>query len=180
MLRYLFRFSFAFAVVIFLLTLVAFFLPRRRAVERQVTIGAPPAAVFALVGDLKRWKEWGVWYDRDATVVSQYSPETSGSGAWMTWQSKRSGVGRLEVVASVAPEALTYRKAFDNIPLGWDGIIRFVGTEQGTQSIVTWRDDVDLGWSPIKRWFGLFLGGALEQEIDANLGKLKSVAEKTK
>lgn len=180
MLRYLFRFSFAFAVVILLLTLVAFFLPRRRVVERNVTIEVPPAVVFPLFGDLARWKDWGVWYERDETLVAKYSDVTTGVGAWTTWTSKQSGTGRMEFIAYSSPETLTYRKGYENIPLGWDGTIKVLGAANGVHSIVSWRDEVDLGFSPIKRWFGLFLPNALEQEIDANLAKLKQVAEKAK
>lgn len=180
MLRYLFRFSFAFAVVIALLTLIAFFLPRRRVVERSVTVEASPAAVFPLFGDLARWKDWGIWYERDDSFTAQFSRATTGVGAWTTWTSKRSGTGRLEFLSYAPGEAVTYRKGFENIPLGWDGSIKAVGTNHDAQTIVTWRDEVDLGWSPIKRWFGLFLPGALEKETDASLAKLKAVAEKTK
>lgn len=180
MLRYLFRFSFAFAVVVVLLALIAFFLPRRRVVERTVTIEAPAATVYPLFGDLGRWKEWAVWHERDDTFTAQYSPSPSGAGAWTTWTSRRSGTGRMELLQVVAGESVTYRKGFENIPLGWDGTIKVVGAANGTQAIVTWRDEVDLGFSPIKRWFGLFLPGALEKETDANLAKLKAVAEKAK
>lgn len=179
MLRYLFRFSFAFAVVVALLALVAFFLPRRHAVERTVTVAAPPAAVFPLVGDLARWKDWGVWYVRDPQLVVKLSPATTGAGAWTVLENSggASRASRVEVVESVAPELVRYRNSYASQPLVLEGTIRLVAAAGGTQTVVTWRDEADMGWSPVTRWFGLLLEGLRAKEIEPSLAKLKAVAE---
>lgn len=179
MLRYLFRFSFAFAVVIGLLALIAFFLPRRHAVERTVTISAPPAAVFPLVGDLARWKEWGLWFERDPQLVVKLSPATTGVGAWIVLENSGgpSRAARVEFVEAVAPELVRYRNTFASQPLALEGTVRLVATGGGTQTVVTWRDEADMGWSPVNRWFGLLLEKLRAKEIEPSLAKLKTVAE---
>lgn len=42
------------------LLLIGFVLPGHYRVERSAAIGARPAAIFPLVGDLRAWSRWGL------------------------------------------------------------------------------------------------------------------------
>jgi len=43
----------------------AYALPNKIAVERSIEIAAPPAKVFAIVGDLKRGRDYSPWAEAD-------------------------------------------------------------------------------------------------------------------
>ena len=43
----------------------AYLIPAETVVQRQAVINAPPEKVFAIVGDLRRFKEWSPWADLD-------------------------------------------------------------------------------------------------------------------
>ena len=56
-------------------------LPSAFTVERSARIAAAPDKVYPLVADLKRWRDWGAWYRRDAAMQISYSGAESGAGA---------------------------------------------------------------------------------------------------
>ena len=115
--RYLLRFSLAFAVVALVLALVGFVLPRSYRVAGAVAVAAPPEAVFPLVGDLARWREWSPLVTRDQNMDTRFSAATTGAGAWTEWRSARQGGGRAEITEARAPELVRYRMSFTALPL---------------------------------------------------------------
>src|SRR4051812_29797074 len=87
------------AVLVLLLVLVAFFLPRQYRVERIATIKAKPEAVHAQIADLRAWKSWGAWQERDPGMQITYSEKTTGVGAWSSWISKEEGTGKMTITS---------------------------------------------------------------------------------
>ena len=87
------------AVLVLLLVLVAFVLPRHYKVERAMVMKAKPEAVLAQVADLKVWKNWGVWQERDPQMKLSYSAPSSGVGSWASRAS--SGTSRSYMVAKM-------------------------------------------------------------------------------
>ena len=66
-------------------------------VKRSVTINASADDAYAVVSDLATWPKWGVWFEKDSTMVTSYNEQTQGLGAWYTWTGN-DGKGRLEIV----------------------------------------------------------------------------------
>lgn len=176
--RYLLRFSFAFAVIVVLLALVGLVLPRSFRVVRSVAIEAPPAAVFPLVGDLAHWRDWSRWYALAQELEVKFSATTSGVGAWTEWRSPRDGGGRAEILEALPPEKVRYRMSYVGIPVDTEGTFEVVGTAGGRGTHLTWTSEGKLGWSPLARWFGLLLRRAEGQELELGLAALKARAEK--
>lgn len=177
--RYLLRFSFAFAIIILLLALVGFVLPGSYQVTRSVTIDAPPAKVFPLVGDLTRWRDWSRWYAGDPEMQVRFSPTSTEVGDWTEWTSRKEGNGRAEIVAVRTPEMVRYRMSYAGIPIDTEGAFELVGTAGGRGTNLTWTSGARLGWSPPARWFGLLLRRAEATQIEAGLTELKACAEKS-
>ncbi len=92
-----------FIVLVLALALVGFLLPGHYKVERSVAIAAKPEVIFPLVGDLKAWPRWGVWFARDPAMQITYSAATTGVDAWSAWTSKSQGNGRMTVTAERSP-----------------------------------------------------------------------------
>ena len=47
--------------------------PERFLVQRSTVINAPPKKIFAIINDLKKWKDWSPWAESDATAQISYS-----------------------------------------------------------------------------------------------------------
>ncbi len=176
--RYLLRFSLAFALLTVVLALAGLVLPRSYRVERAVTVAAAPEAVYPLVGDLARWRDWSPSFARDPHMETRFSAATAGVGAWTEWSSARQGGGRAEVIAARAPEHLRYRMSFTGLPVVTEGAFDLVGTGGGHGVHVTWTSEARLGWSPLARWFGLLVRRAEGSDMERGLGALKARAEK--
>ncbi len=176
--RYLLRFSLAFAVVALVLALVGFVLPRSYRVAGAVAVAAPPEAVFPLVGDLARWREWSPLVTRDQNMDTRFSAATTGAGAWTEWRSARQGGGRAEITEARAPELVRYRMSFTALPLTTTGEFSLVATGGGRGTSVTWTSEGRVGWSPLARWFGLLARRAEVREVEAGLAALRDCAEK--
>ena len=75
--------------------------PERFLVQRSTVINAPPKKIFAIINDLKKWKDWSPWAESDATAQISYSKNTVGVGAKIQWsQSKKAGTGSMTLIES--------------------------------------------------------------------------------
>jgi len=70
------------AALILVLVGVAFVLPRSYNIERSATINAKPETIHAQIADLRAWKNWGAWQERDPGMKTEYSTPSTGVGAW--------------------------------------------------------------------------------------------------
>ncbi len=163
------------AALIVALLLAAFFFPREYRIERTITINAKAETVFALVGDLKRWKDWGAWQERDPGMKISYSEKSTGVGAWNAWESKSEGNGRMTVTTFEPLKRVVYKLEFPDMDMGSTGSVALEAAGGGVK--VTWVDAGDLGMNPVHRWFGLFLDKLIGKDFDRGLQNLKRLAE---
>jgi hypothetical protein len=159
-----------------LLLLVGLVLPGHYRVERSTVVAARPAAVFPLVGDLKAWRQWGVWFGRDPAMQPNYSPATTEVGAWSQWKSKSQGDGKMTITAVRPPDYFEYRMEFADMGMASKGTVELAAGPDGTTR-VTMAMEGDLGHSPINRWFGVFMGRFMAPDFDAGLANLKRISE---
>lgn len=158
------------------LVAIAYLLPRHYRVERSVVVQVPAAALFPRLVDLREWKTWTVWHERDPRIVNHYSPEQGVVGAWSSWESKTEGNGKATLTAFEADRRVVYRLEFPDANLVSTGTFALSAEAAGTR--VVWSDEGDLGFNPLNRWFGLFLDKLVGADFDAGLAKLKRIAEK--
>jgi hypothetical protein len=154
---------------------IGLFLPGRYRVERSVEIAASRESVFGKVADLRAWRQWGIWYERDPGMTVSYSPATTEVGAWSEWKSRTQGDGRMTITKSHAPDAFAYRMDFSDIGMQASGGVLLAAEAGGTR--VTMTMEGDLGRSPVSRWFGLFMDRLIGPDFDAGLAKLKRLCE---
>lgn len=164
------------AALVLVLVVVAFFMPRTFRVERSVVIRAKPEAVYAIAADLKAWKDWGVWYERDPAMSITYSPATTGVGAWTEWKSSSQGNGKA-TLTEVAPSArVIYRLEFTDNGMVSTGSFLLSAAEGGGVRVVSVMAG-DLGMNPFARLMGPFLDKMIGPDFAAGLAKMKRVAE---
>src|SRR4051794_13433868 len=82
----------------------AYALPGEAVVQRQAMIAAPSEAIFPLVNDLRRMKQWSPWAEIDAATQYNFEGPNSGVGQKMSWSSQNPnvGTGSMAIVASEA------------------------------------------------------------------------------
>lgn len=163
------------AVLVLLLVVVAFFLPNAYRVERSIVIKARPETVFALFGDLGRWKEWGAWQERDPAMKITLSEKRTGVGAWSAWESKSEGNGKMTITAVEPAKSAAYLLEFPDMGMKSNGSMTLQPADAGVK--VVWVDAGDLGMNPMNRWFGLFLDKMIGPDFDRGLTKMKALAE---
>jgi hypothetical protein len=158
------------------LLVVGFVLPGHFRVERSVGVAAKPARIFPLVGDLRAWSRWGVWFARDPQMKIAYSPVTSEVGSWSQWASKSQGDGKMTVSRIRPGEDFEYRMEFPDMGMVSLGTVSLAPVPDGSTR-VTMTMEGDLGHSPVSRWFGLFMDRLVGPDFDAGLANLKGLAE---
>ncbi len=163
------------AVLVLVLVVVAFFLPRQYRIERTIVIKAKPETVFPLFADLKRWKDWGSWHEKDPAMKLTYSEKGTGVGAWSAWESKSEGNGKMTIQTLEAPKRVAYLLEFPDMGMSSQGSMALEPAADGVK--VVWVDAGDLGMNPLSRWFGLFLDGMIGPDFERGLVKLKGLAE---
>jgi hypothetical protein len=158
------------------LVLAGFILPGHYSVERTAVIAAKPAAIFPLIGDLRAWSRWGVWFRRDPAMRIAYSPSTTGVGAWSEWKSKSQGDGRMTVTSVRAPAFLEYRIEFAGMGMASKGTMELSPGADGSTRVRMGMEG-DLGRNPVNRWFGLFMDRMVGPDFDAGLANLRKASE---
>jgi hypothetical protein len=163
------------AALLLVLVVVAFLLPREYRIERTTVIKAKPEAVFAQFGDLRAWKNWGAWQERDPGMKITYSEKTTGVGAWSAWESKSEGNGKMTITTYEPAKSAAYSLEFPDMGMSSKGSMILQPAEGGVK--VVWVDAGDLGMNPMNRWFGLFLDGMIGPDFEKGLANMKRLVE---
>ena len=160
-------------IIVLALVIVGVFLPSSVHVQREVTIDAPAATVFALLTDARQLEEWSPWVAPE-NVATQVEGPGRGVGATLRWNSPAGGRGSQAIV-----ESAPYERVVTELTAGGDG--PFVTTftldagEGGTW--VGWAFDADFGINLVRRYFGRLLAGRIGRDYEKGLANLKSMAE---
>lgn len=156
------------------LTLIAagtLLLPRQIHVERQAVMATSPATILSLAASNAGYQKFNPYLTADANLkITPFGPE-SGVGSGFRFNGK-DGKGS-QTVTAVTQDTVRY-----NIDLGAMGKpaqeISAVEAQGGT--LVTWRMDMDLGYNPVFRVFGLFMDGMVGKTFEQGLDNLASAA----
>jgi hypothetical protein len=81
-------------------------------IERSIDLAAAPSGVFAVVSDLSRWNDWSPWYRMEPTAPTRLEGPKAGVGAVISWDGKKTGTGRMEVVSVEADRRVDLRLDF--------------------------------------------------------------------
>jgi hypothetical protein len=162
-----------------LLFIVGFFLPKSIAVERTATINARPEVVHALLSDMKTYDKWMTWNQMDPKMKKEYGPQTSGLGAWYSWDSENSNVGKgkmtitentpLKIVTTMELQGMG-----DNDP----ALNSWILNPNGNNTDIKWQFQSSMGNNPLYRWMGLFMDKIVGGEFEKGLANISSLAAK--
>ncbi len=169
------RIAVAAAAVAVAFVAVAYALPRQVTVTRSVKIAAPAATVFALVGDLRRYRDWSPWLGRDTKTAVTFTGPLDGVGQTMEWASGKAGVGSgRETISRIQPGKaveMSLNRAGKAATTSFE-----LRADDGATRLI-WAYQTDLGDSPLARYSGLSLDRAVGPDLERGLARVKALAE---
>jgi hypothetical protein len=101
------------AIIAFLL-LIALFLPKKYAIEREIIIDSPKDSVFTYVRYLKNQDDFSVWSKIDPTMKKKFTGTDGTVGAISAWESqdKNVGIGEQEITKITEGERIDFELRF--------------------------------------------------------------------
>lgn len=164
-----------FSVLFLLAIAVGFFLSKEFTVSREVTIEASPEKVYALVGDLERWPEWGPWKDADAALEVTLGEQTSGVGASQSWVGT-DGDGRLVFTEADPNKGVVFDLFFNEDAFANTSSITY--ERAGGGLLVTWKMSGSVPAPIVGGYLAWMMPDMIAPMFDDGLAKLKAAAEK--
>lgn len=165
-------------IVMLVLALIGWLLPREVEVYREITINAPADKVYGVVNDLKQMDNWSPWHkiDPEGTTYSFEGPN-SGVGMKMSWESDHDqvGTGSQEIVESTEASLVKTEMYFG----GFDtpNYATFYMEQIGSGTKVKWDFQGDMGPNPYMHYMSLFMDGMLGESYEQGLSDLKAYVE---
>lgn len=152
-----------------LAALGTFLLPRHIHVERQATLDATPAEILALAASNTGYQRFNPYRSSDPDLkITHFGPD-AGVGSGFHFDGT-DGKGS-QVVSAINPGSVRY-----DIDLGAMGqpVQKIAAMPAEDGSTVTWSMDMDLGFNPVARIFGLFMDGMVGKTFEQGLDNLAS------
>jgi hypothetical protein len=151
--------------------------PDNFAVQRSITISAPPDKIYPLVADFRKWPLWSPYENRDPAMKRSYGGAASGVGATYGWEGDRNvGTGHMEITDAVAPAKIAIKLDFSS-PFEAHNMAEFGFAPHGDATTVTWtmRGPTPFVGKVMQLFINMdrMVGG----DFETGLAKLKSVSE---
>jgi len=155
---------------------VSLILPKSYKIEKSTFIKAGPGVIYGLTSNFQQWHLWEPWTeDTDSTAVFEMTGEAAKVGTSWKWEGKVLGNGEMTTTELVPGQLVAYDLALDKGKFRSKG--RFMIEKEGDSCKVSWIDEGDLGYNPISRYMGLFMGRMIGPDFEKGLAKLRTVAE---
>jgi len=152
--------------------------PGEFAVQRSVSIQAPPEKIFPLIGDFRQWPVWSPWEKLDPTMKRTLSGPATGPGSVYAWDgSGKVGAGRMEIRELAAPSKVSIQLDFIK-PFEGHNITDFTLVPRDGATEVTWLMH---GPAPfVSKLMGLFvdMDKMIGKDFETGLANMKAAAEK--
>ena len=165
------------AVVLILLFIAIATRPSRFRYVRSARMKAPPAVLFDLVNNLRKWHGWSPWEKLDPNLQRIYDGPETGVGATYTWKGNGNvGEGRMMIVGSQPHERVDLKLEFFK-PFVATNSADFIFKKVGDETEVTWS--MEGNYNFMTKAIGLVMnmekmcGGQFEE----GLANLKQLAE---
>ena len=164
-------------ILIVLLVVIAYLLPRNVKIERTTVIKAAPEIVFGQINILKNWEQWSPWHKIDPKMKLEYNEIPSGKGASYSWKSddKNVGNGKLTITRIVPYDTIDVEMNFMEQGVSFGGY--YLKKVDSTVHL-TWWMKADMGNNPIGRWMGLFMNRLVGKDFEKGLDSIKNISER--
>lgn len=164
------------AVVLVLFFLGGFLISPDFKVERSVEINAQPEDIYVHLVDLKAWRKWAVWFQRDPNITVDYTGPDKNIGMKSSWVSESEGSGNMTITHIEAGQRLVYRLEFPDYDMQSTGEFLLTKTSDNKTKVV-WMDYGEVTGGPVNRYFTLVLDSMIGPDFESGLANLKSQVE---
>lgn len=164
-------------VIVILILIVGFMLPRQVTVERSMSIDQPADVIFEVLADFRHFSKWSPWHERDPDAGYRIEGRPSGVGATLVWSDEQgSGAGRLWIVDLVPNERIDME-----MELGDSEVDSYFLIEpDGLGQRVTWGMQVEFGTFDLTgRYIGLMLPSLVGRSYRDGLERLAAYLDRT-
>ena len=151
--------------------------PSTFSVQRATTIEAPPEKIFPLINDLHGFNTWNPFAKMDPDMKLSYSGPQSGRGAAYAWESRKMGVGSMEIVDTAPPSKVVLNLEFVK-PFAGRNVVEFTLQPKGDSTNVTWEMRGPLAFIP--KVMNLFVSTdkMVGGQFEMGLADMKAAAER--
>jgi effector-binding domain-containing protein len=161
--------------VLLVLAVIGLLLPRNVRVERSIVVARPASLLYATVNSFQLFPKWSPWQELDPNMHQTTEGPRDGVGAKLVWSGDdKVGSGSQVITASTPDQSVASDLDFGKMGVAKSAILL---VPQGSSTRVTWRLDVDMGASPIGRYFGLMMDHMIGKDYQTGLNKLKPLVE---
>lgn len=159
-------------VLIAVLLLISFLLPKELKVSVTEEIEAPAHVAYNILTDLTTQPEWNPWAQEDKTMKLEMGAISQGKGATYTWTSDNSGSGSQEIMDTKPNDEVKMNVKFDG---RGEGIATYKLVPEGKKTLATWSYDSKTG-VPMNL-MNFFVKGMLESQFSRGLKNVNEVAK---
>lgn len=165
-------------VAVAAILLIAASRPDTFQIARSTRIQAPPAAIFPLVDDLRRFGTWSPYENKDPAMKRAFSGPASGKGAVYEFDgNSQVGKGRLEIVESAPPSKVAIR--LDMLePLEGHNLVEFTLVPAGDATEVTWAMTGPMPFISKVMCLFIDMDRMVGTDFEAGLASLKATVER--
>ncbi len=156
------------ATVLVAVMLIGLALPGTWSAEASIQIEATPTEVFPFLNDLSRWDTWTNWGD----IESALSDPPRSVGASRSWDDPNFGSGSVTITSSSAPTLVRYEVEVEG-GASVSGELRIEAV--GGASLVTWREEGDLGRNPLMGYMARSMPESQGAQLAEGLEKLRYI-----
>ena len=160
---------------VLVLLVIVFAMPSRVHIEREITIDARQATVFALLNDFRQMEKWSPRAGDDPNARVEFSGPPRGVGTSVAWSGQIVGQGRQTI-----SESEPFSRITSVIDLGKGNEATVTQTLQAIsdKTLVVWSWERETGWNIAARVFGLIQDGVIGSELELALTNLGDLAER--
>lgn len=152
--------------------------PNNFIVQRSTEIAAPAEAVFSLIDDFHKWRDWSPWEGLDPDLKRKMSGTDSGPGAVYEWDgNKKVGTGRMEIIEATAPVKAVIKLDFLR-PFEAHNVAEFTIVPQGQTSRVNWTMRGPAPFMTKLMQTVMNFDKMIGKDFEKGLANLKAIAER--
>jgi len=163
-------------VLIILIVLISFVLPRKIIVERSGIINANPEQVFEQINTMQNWKNWSPWHQIDSNTVYAFNQIPASEGASYSWVSENKDVGKgsLTILKSIKNDSIAAELSFES---QGKSICYYTFEKNELGVNVKFGMICDAAYNPMARYFNLFMNKILGKDFEKGIQNLKLFCE---
>jgi len=158
---------------VLLLILIGVAMPSRVHIEREQTIDAHPATIFALLNDFRQMEKWSPKAEQDPNARIEFAGPPRGVGASIAWRGQIIGEGRQFITTSKPFDSIT---TVVNLSDGNEATVSFALEKIDDMTRVVWSWERDYGWNLAGRFFGIMLNSIIGEDYEQGLANLDDLA----